>query len=518
MLNRISEAIYYIRFNFIERLKTDEKLKAQVGFVITVIFLAAAGFFIMNNINLEYEKSCYIGYQCLEGNCVNGICKPSYYECDFDKNCPGDSYCVGYRCEKKKDEEASCEREGECLSGNCYRGFCRHEQYNCETRDDCENDSFCNLNNTCDKKKEDGQQCGFEFCKDYDKFLNYILNSKINGSGNFNDTGNLNITGDLNITADLNNTGGLSNTGDLNNTDNLNKSNNSNITGNLDKSNLSANVSGDYERFRVCNRSDLENISDSQCLSENCLGYVCRPAWYRCEHNYSRCAEYEYCLTNHSCAPRKNLSSNCTFDKECLSDNCFKGVCTREGYDCDTILDCKQSEYCDNNSCRAKKENNVSCKNETHCLSGSCFKGFCRPPEWICDSDDDCESGEYCDYDLNHTCRAKKHQPAPCTRDGQCHEGYCDGGSCRYFGCANDEDCPENSYCENCLSTGAISCGPPPYHCAPKKKEGNSCNRGAECLSGRCATPQHDPEKYTPSYRALCLPPRTDSGSDSENG
>jgi len=99
----------------------------------------------------------------------------------------------------------------------------------------------------------------------------------------------------------------------------------------------------------------------------------------------------------------KSVGSPCSDDPECKTKNCFKGVCSDEGY-CDADSDCSSGQYCSGNKCETLKSVGSPCSDDPECETKNCFKGVCSD-EGYCDADSDCSSGQYCS---GNKCEIKK--------------------------------------------------------------------------------------------------------------
>ncbi|MCS6898990.1 MAG: hypothetical protein RMJ98_02800 [Myxococcales bacterium] len=172
------------------------------------------------------------------------------------------------------------------------------------------------------------------------------------------------------------------------------------------------------------------------------------------------------------------LAQPCQGGGECMSQHCVDGVC------CDKPC----NGVCE--ACSAAKK-------------GSGADGSCGPVASDTDPDDECPTEDkstcgtsgFCDgkgacarYPVNTPCGSAECKNGVasgllCTADGKCQQQVnpCDPYFCKdptacatkTDGCAEDSQCAPSGYCEG-------------KECRADRKQGEACERGAQCLSGFC--------------------------------
>lgn len=241
-----------------------------------------------------------------------------------------------------------------------------------------------------------------------------------------------------------------------------------------------------------------------------------------------------------SCAPRCEVSSDCTPDGVCRSGRC-------RGVTCSAAAECAGRERCESGRCAAPPcEHHAECGAERVCVAGACValdcartadcpdavcaRGRCRACEYgsecereeptacaegrcvpyECDVSSECEAGRVCvrnqcvpcdadtPCDDGRVCEAGA--CVPCVDDTQCGDmGACRDGRCSAI-CAGDGDCPHALGCRG--RTHASPCGEPfcdgdqptpfprSFVCDPCQALAGGCPSGAcdEELRCTCAT------------------------------
>ncbi len=68
---------------------------------------------------------------------------------------------------------------------------------------------------------------------------------------------------------------------------------------------------------------------------------------------------------------------------------------------------CSNNEFCNKtiNHCVSKKNDNNTCNLSEECMSNNCFKGICRSAGWECNNDSDCSTNYSCNSE--HKCQIK---------------------------------------------------------------------------------------------------------------
>jgi hypothetical protein len=130
----------------------------------------------------NYNEPCGVNQDCVDYNCVNGVCKPPWdtaaappaTSCSTDKDCSAGWYCIMDECQMTKLAPGeSCEEDADC-KGVCKKGECRGGE-SCTVNDDCTAKGFpfcrlgfcmqCTENKHCKKKKGKFKYCIMGVCE-----------------------------------------------------------------------------------------------------------------------------------------------------------------------------------------------------------------------------------------------------------------------------------------------------------------------------------------------------------------
>ena len=146
---------------------------------------------------------------------------------------------------------------------------------------------------------------------------------------------------------------------------------------------------------------------------------------------------------------------------------------------CDTAVCVVQTDSFGTSSVHAKvgepcsgtcsgDENSSSCSGTAS--TGAPAAGSC----WV-------EDGLFCGTD--NTCQAAPKIGQPCGNYNYCEAaGFCQGAVCAADTatgeCTYGEGCLPTSYCDTTTAS--------PFHCAPRKANGEACNDDSECVGGQC--------------------------------
>ncbi len=253
---------------------------------------------------------------------------------------------------------------------------------------------------------------------------------------------------------------------------------------------------------------------DSQCSSDHCVHSVCRSSSVYCGDDYcdfgescslcssdcgscgpvcgnGSCESGESCSNCSSdcgaCQLKKSSGESCSYNSECLEDNCQNGVCCRSDKTC-CLNDnpCSSNEWCQTDGwyyCRSQIINGDSCDRNRTCQSGYCVHGKCRSSVNYC-GDSYCDSGESCSS-CSSDCGACQEEEVVKKADGE----YCDKNEeCTSENCQNYRCCLKNKTC--CLSYNNCSseqyCFEERHYCVPRFADGQSCSEDDQCKSGNC--------------------------------
>jgi hypothetical protein len=166
---------------------------------------------------------------------------------------------------------------------------------------------------------------------------------------------------------------------------------------------------------------------------------------------------------------------SCSESQECVSPttgyvSCDTAVCVvhNDGIGSSSVH-AKASEPC-SETCSGD-DNSSSC-------SGSASTGTDAgtPPSGACWVED----GLYCGTD--HTCQTSPKIGQPCGNYDYCEAaGHCLSGTC-----VADTASGECTYGDGCITTSYCDSSATPFHCVPRKANGEACNNDNECVGGQC--------------------------------
>lgn len=128
-----------------------------------------------------------------------------------------------------------------------------------------------------------------------------------------------------------------------------------------------------------------------------------------------------------------------------------------------------------------------------------------------CDEDLDCGEGRYCDKGIalgvgRNQCTDRKAFGQTCTRGGECLSDRCAGLECaQAHDCMEDSDCGSDEYC----NLGVIGVGR--NECKGKLEDHKACTKDHQCASGHCS--QWRPQDGQTS--GICYTPNSKLGGES---
>lgn len=162
---------------------------------------------------------------------------------------------------------------------------------------------------------------------------------------------------------------------------------------------------------------------------------------------------------------------------------------------CDTAVCVVQPNSFDQSSVHAKLGEACSgtCSGDANSSSCSGSSSMGAAPAGTCWVED----GLYCG--AANSCLAAPKIGQPCGNDSYCEvAGNCQDGMCvadtATGACSYGDGCLPSSYCDTTTST--------PFHCAPRKANGEACNDDSECVGGQCE--QDHCRNFTVATPASC--------------
>ena len=275
--------------------------------------------------DLDEGSACTHNYECINGNCENGLCTeiseviPSGALCDIDSDCGEGEYCLDGNCVLEElpvgtEEEIVYDWTGLCVMDQ----FCNLENTGCGNRI-CADNYYCNngpMRGVCDLKKANEEICDQNYECESDSCIGGICTEE--------------------PALELGGFGSACSTNDDCNS-------NSCYTG-------------------ICRNT---NNWVGECTGTSCMqdGTRCRSGFGNSIIPRQTCAEGYHChnyvsLSLVSCILDLDEDSACTQDYECESDSCIGGICTEEpaleelvtDIPCDTDDNCDEEQYCNTDS------------------------------------------------------------------------------------------------------------------------------------------------------------------------
>ncbi len=226
--------------------------------------------------------------------------------------------------------------------------------------------------------------------------------------------------------------------------------------------------------------------SDSMCESGNCKAGVCCLSGKACCSEDYDCDGAKCDLSLFYCLPKTPNGQSCSLNSNCLSNNCYNGVCCQDGKICCTAnSQCSSGFTCNSlyNYCVespvTKKTNGQSCSSNSDCESGNCGNGVCCSSGKICcKTNSECGLGARCGS-TEYYCIQTKMPGAACSSNLDCMTEYCNNGICCASGktcCTANSQCPSGQICgayKYCVQTAT-------------KSNGEYCDSNSQCQSGNC--------------------------------
>jgi len=180
------------------------------------------------------------------------------------------------------------------------------------------------------------------------------------------------------------------------------------------------------EKCPKCTKKRIESNCDSD---EECLSNLCEDG--RCRHCGPRMGEEWHGLLNCNvgkwcddyqgrCRDKLPFAAVCNGDKQCITEECTNGQCTK----CVTYSTCNGDGWCDETGeCRDKKASGASCTDHNECESDSCsLLGKCQDCRFL-ELFSTCNGDGWCD--ATGECRDKKASGASCIVNNECQSGNC---------------------------------------------------------------------------------------------
>ncbi len=184
---------------------------------------------------------------------------------------------------------------------------------------------------------------------------------------------------------------------------------------------------------------------------------------------------------------QKLVGASCDQNAECMSNKC-QGSNGNKQCVCNIDDDCASGEFCNNrlgaNRCLRDGTLNVgdSCLKNKECQTNKC-QGSGDNRECVCNNDSDCANGQFCNNRLGQNrCLANgtSNVGETCDKNAECRSGKCQGsGSDRECVCNRDSDCSATQYCNNRASKNRCLSN-------RNKDVGQSCSKNQECRTGKC--------------------------------
>ncbi len=131
----------------------------------------------------NYNEPCGVDQDCLDYNCVAGICKPPWEvspvpantTCNLDKDCPEAWFCIKGKCSMSKHGPGEeCDEDPDCKGGMCTKELCVGGEA-CNANEECKSKDFpfcrlgacmqCTENKHCSKKKGKYKYCIMGVCE-----------------------------------------------------------------------------------------------------------------------------------------------------------------------------------------------------------------------------------------------------------------------------------------------------------------------------------------------------------------